>query len=115
MVRPTADNAVRALPVGLSVAKSSGPPNGTLLIIGGGIRGTAIQEAAIQLGRGPTGAAQWIYVPTAEEEDKISQCRPPDFIARSGGRTTILHTQDRAIADSDAFVAPLRTASAVFF
>ncbi len=38
----------------------------------------------------------------------------PDFIRRAGVPGTVLHTRDRAVADTEAFVAPLRTATAVW-
>src|SRR5580658_1097642 len=65
---------------------SAGPRKGTLLVIGGGDLEAEIQEAAIRFGRGPDGAA-----------------------------VTVLHTRDRGEADSAEFIAPLLSATAVWF
>jgi cyanophycinase len=83
-----------------------------LLIIGGGERGTEIQDAAIKLGGNP---ARWVYIPTAGTDAEVAKAEPPAFIRRSGGTFTILHTRNRKVADSVRFVAPLREATAVFF
>jgi len=95
-------------------AKSSGPPNGSLLIIGGGMRGPDIQEAAMSLGRGSGGPGRWVYIPTAAADNELARATPPAFIARSGATMTVLHTRDRAVADTETFIAPLRAATAVF-
>jgi cyanophycinase len=92
-------------------ARSSGPVRGALLIIGGGERGIDIQDAAIRLGGKP---ARWVYIPTAGSDADVAKAEPPAFIERSGGTVTVLHTRDRKVADSEAFTAPLHTATAVF-
>jgi cyanophycinase len=83
-----------------------------LLIIGGGEQGTEIQNAAIELGGKP---ARWVFIPTAGTDAEVAKAEPPAFIRRSGATSMVLHTPDRKVADSEAFVAPLRTATAVFF
>jgi len=93
-------------------ARSAGPPNGKLLIIGGGERGLDIQDAAFQLSGGH--GARWVFIPTAGTDTEVSYAKPPDFIGRVDASVTILHTRDRAVADSEAFTAPLRAATAVF-
>ena len=94
----------------LPIAKSSGPENGSLLAIGGGSIWPEIQRAADALASPGGKPARWIYIPTAGEGDVLTKDRP-GFL----GRPTILHTRDRSVADSDAFTAPLRDATAVFF
>ena len=56
-----------------------------------------------------------VFIPTAEEGTPHE--KPEDtFLARAGVKhVTILHTRDRGEADSEAFVAPLRAARAVWF
>lgn len=104
--------AARAEPA----AVSAGPRNGTLLIIGGGELGAEIQEAAIQLGRGTGGApARWVVIPTALADEELPRMKPPDFTARDGAAVTVLHTRDRDEADRADFVAPLDSATAVYF
>jgi cyanophycinase len=97
-----------------TAAGSAGPPNGTLLIIGGGRFGPELQEEIIRLGRGPDGRSEWVFVPTAETDEVIPTLKPLGFIARASDKVTTLHTRDRAEADTEAFAAPLRTATAVF-
>jgi cyanophycinase len=91
--------------------RSSGPARGTLLIIGGGERGTEIQKAAVKFGGKPS---RWVYIPTAASDADVAKAEPPAFIQQSGGTVTVLHTRDRAVADTEAFTAPLRAATAVF-
>jgi cyanophycinase len=94
-----------------ALPRSSGPARGALLIIGGGERGTEIIDTAVRLGGKPS---RWVYIPTAASDADIAKAEPPAFIRQSGGTVTVLHTRDRAVADSEAFTAPLRTATAVF-
>jgi cyanophycinase len=91
--------------------RSTGPVHGALLIIGGGERGTEIENAAIRLGGKPS---RWVFMPTARADVELAKAEPPAFIRESGGTLTVLHTRDRKIADSEAFTAPLRAATAVF-
>lgn len=95
----------------LAQARSAGPARGVLLIIGGGERGTEIENAAIRLGGKP---ARWVYIPTAGSDADVAKAKPPAFIGQSGAAFTVLHTRDRKVADSEAFTAPLRAATAVF-
>ena len=92
-------------------SRSSGPSHGTLLIIGGGERGTEIEKAAVRLGGKP---ARWVYIPTAASDANVAKAEPPAFVRQSGGTVTVLHTRDRKVADSETFTAPPRTATAVF-
>ena len=90
-----------------------GPARGYLVIVGGGQVGPDITQRIIDLAGGPD--APMVYIPTAEEGDpKIK----PDatFLAKAGVRhITILHTRDPKVANSEAFVAPLLAAHAVWF
>lgn len=99
--------------LGQTFEKSAGPRRGALLIIGGGLRGSDIQNAAIQLSGGST--ARWVFIPTAGTDTEIAAMKPPNFIGRVGASVTILHTRDRRVADSEAFTASIRAATAVFF
>ncbi len=91
--------------------KSVGPGPGTLLIMGGGGVGPHVADLAWSL-TGP--AARWVYIPTALMEAQIAGARPPAFVAGARARAQTLHTRDRAVADSESFVAPLREATAVY-
>jgi cyanophycinase len=69
-------------------------------------------QYALAAGKGG-GPARWVYVPTAT--DPVDGCVPPSFTTTAGATVSVLHTRDRRVADSDTFVAPLRSATAVFF
>ncbi len=89
--------------------RSAGPASGSLLIVGGGVITAPLVEAAQRLAGGAQ--ARWVVLPTAAAPNAH---RPPEFILRSGARYAVLDTNDRTVADSEAFVAPLRTATAVW-
>jgi cyanophycinase len=101
----------RALAAAPTPPRSSGPAHGALLIIGGGERGTEIIKAAVNLAGTPP---RWVYIPTAGSDADVAKAEPPAFTHQSGGSVTVLHTRDRKVANSEAFTAPLRTATAVF-
>ena len=92
-----------------------GPEKGTLIIAGGGKLGPEIVGRFIALAGGPS--ANIVVIPTAGEEAIYG----PDcdclkmFRALGATRLTVLHTKDRQEADSDAFVSPLKAATAVWF
>ncbi|HEY0648244.1 DUF695 domain-containing protein [Phenylobacterium sp.] len=91
-----------------------GPDKGTLIIAGGGKLGREIVGRFITLAGGP--GARIVVVPTAAEQDFGQDC-PCLGMFRALGATnlTVLHTRDPKVADTEAFAAPLRTASAVWF
>jgi cyanophycinase len=100
-----------------------GPPSGSLVIAGGGaMSGTGIIERFIELGGGAE-AGRFVIVPTAGgnfdrdgnvrhfEEDRVL-----DFWRKRGVQNvSMLHTHDRAVADTDEFVADLQQATGVWF
>jgi len=100
-----------------------GPAKGTLVIVGGGnLEGTGIQEKFIELAGGPN--AKFIIVPTAggnknpkdgslivyKEENVIAP-----WLKRGLKNVKMLHTADPKVADTEAFVKDLRAANAVWF
>src|SRR4051794_26812735 len=101
------------LMAGVAFAASIGPSRGSLVIVGGGQLTPEIISRFIELGGGKD--APMVFVPTAEDgEPKITG--PSTFLARNGVKDVIiLHTRDRKVADSDEFVAPLKTSRAVWF
>ncbi|MBS0334528.1 MAG: cyanophycinase [Proteobacteria bacterium] len=92
-----------------------GPEHGTLIIAGGGALGPEILDRFIQLAGGKD--AEIVVIPTAGGEAKYGpDCACLDIFRKRGAtHLTILHTIDRKEADSDAFVAPLKRAKAVWF
>jgi cyanophycinase len=105
-------HGIRVAPSQAAVS-SSGPPNGSLLIVGGG-HGVDIQDSLIRLSRGEGGVrTRWVYIPTAMTDEELRRDKPPGFAV--GDMVTVLHTRDRGEADSAAFVLPLQSATAVYF
>lgn len=92
-----------------------GPENGTLLIVGGAMRSPEIYEAFIDLAGGPD--AHMVMIPTADGQAEYDDRYGGLNAWREHGarNMTVLHTTDPAVADTEAFVEPLRTADAVFF
>lgn len=92
-----------------------GPAHGSVIVVGGGAIGPEIYQRFIELAGGPD--APIVVVPTAGGDSVY----PADWIGiralQQAGAThvTVLHTIDRKEADSERFVAPLRTAGGVWF
>jgi cyanophycinase len=92
-----------------------GPEHGALVIVGGGRVGPEILTRFFDLAGGRS--APLVVIPTANGADSY----PDDWTGlkmfRDFGVTniTILHTTDRTVADSEAFVRPLTAARAVWF
>ncbi|MBV8406745.1 MAG: cyanophycinase, partial [Alphaproteobacteria bacterium] len=59
-------------------------------------------------------AARWVVIPSAQSDRELDDPKVPDFI-RAQGNFQLLHTRDRAVANSKAFVEPLLSATAVWF
>ncbi len=91
-----------------------GPHSGSLVIDGGG-QDPATIAAFVALAGGPD--SEFVLIPTANEVRAENLGRVKDRFAKSFGvsHVTVLHARDRAEADTEAFVAPLKTARAVWF
>jgi len=94
-----------------------GPPKGALVIAGGGGDGRegVISTRFIELAGGPE--APIVVIPTAGEQDEFDDKSGGAQLLRTRGakNVTVLHTRDRAVADSEAFVKPLQSAKGVWF
>ena len=92
-----------------------GPENGSLVIVGGALRSPEIYRRFIELAGGPD--AHIVMIPTAGGAAEYDQYYQGLNRWRENGarNMTVLHTTDRSVADSDDFVAPLKTADAVYF
>jgi cyanophycinase len=92
-----------------------GPQTGALVIVGGGRVGNDIMTRLFDLGGGRH--APLVVIPTANGAESY----PDDwsglkmFKDFGADNITLLHTNDRKVADSDAFVKPLTTARIVWF
>ncbi len=95
-------------------ATTVGPERGALIVAGGGRLGPEIMDRFIEMAGGP--AARIVVIPTAGEQDSFPQDWSGTRTFRSAGvaRVTVLHTRDPAVADTEAFLAPLRDATGVW-
>jgi cyanophycinase len=93
---------------------STGPEQGTLVIVGGGRLPASIAEEFIARAGGIEGP--FVLIPTANVGEEWGEAYVRrSFLARRGAKqVAVLHTRDRAVADSESFVAPLRTARGVW-
>jgi cyanophycinase len=92
-----------------------GPSNGALVIVGGAMRDPAIFERFLELAGGPDSPV--VVIPTAGEEETYGPDWPGIAHLRKTSATNliILHTDDRDVANTDAFVEPIRNARGVWF
>lgn len=88
-----------------------GPAKGKLLIVGGGDT-SKLWATFIDMAGGKD--VPIVVIPTANE--KVDETDKGVLMLRAAGATNVtqLHTRDRAVADSEEFTAPLRTAKAVW-
>src|SRR5215471_15119187 len=113
---------VCSAPVFAQQAPEYGPAKGTLLIVGGGaLAGTGIEEKFIQLAGGKD--KKFVIVPTAggnrDANGSIHNYKEEDVVKpwKALGLTDVhmVHTHDPKIADSPEFASVLRNANAVWF
>lgn len=92
-----------------------GPERGSLVVVGGNMQSPEIYKRFIELAGGPD--APLVMIPTAGGEEEYDEFyRGLNAWRANGARNlVILHTTDPKVADTDAFVAPLKTAHGVFF
>ena len=96
-------------------AQSYGPENGTLVLAGGNVHDVAIFRRFIDLAGGPD--APIVVIPTAGGAPDYGPYWQGLLPLKNAGATNLalLHTYDRKVADSEAFVLPLRKARGVWF
>ncbi|MDH4045065.1 MAG: cyanophycinase [Gemmatimonadota bacterium] len=115
---------IRRFPLALALAvlpptplhtQEIGPAGGSLVIVGGGQLDTSILERFLELAGGAD--APIIVIPTAGGADEYGPYWEGLRGLKAAGATnlTVLHTTDRTVANSDAFVEPLRRARGVWF
>ncbi len=95
---------------------SHGPANGTLMIIGGSAS-DIFSTKFMELVGGPD--APIVVIPTAITSDKLTEedlVRFKNSFTEQGFKqVTVLHTREREVANSEAFVEPIRNAVGVWF
>lgn len=91
-----------------------GPPRGAIVAAGGGDLGEDIYEHFVQLAGGAD--ARIVIIPTAgAEEGSHDAWTAIEELKKVGvSRFEILHTRSRAVAELEAFVAPLADATGVW-
>ena len=92
-----------------------GPPRGTVIVVGGGLMGADLFSTFIDAAGGPD--ALIIVVPTAGGDSTYRQDDRSAQVWRDRGahRVLLLHTYDRARANTDSFAAPIARAGGVWF
>jgi len=101
---------------GSNGAVSHGPPNGTLLVIGGNAS-DIFYTKFMELVGGPD--APIVVIPTAMTSDSLlpgdlEQFRN-SFIEKGFKNVTVLHTRDKRVANSESFTEPIRSAAGIWF
>lgn len=101
-----------------NVSVTTGPENGSLMVVGGGGLGDELVSKFIELAGGPD--SEIVYIPTAGGSKSYSNNYEDynlavRFIKAGAKNVTILHTTDRNEANSETFIEPLKTADAVWF
>ncbi len=96
-------------------AQTSGPSNGSLVIVGGAMRDPGIMQRFLDLAGGNDSPI--VVIPTAGGEEEYDQFYSGLKAWRDLGATsmTVLHTKDRIVADTEAFVAAIAQANGVWF
>lgn len=96
-------------------AAEIGPSKGYLVIVGGSMQDPAIFGRFLELAGGPD--APIVIIPTAGGEEDYDQYWSGLTRYRNAGakNLTVLHTRDRAVADTEEFVRPIKEARGVFF
>lgn len=94
-----------------------GPDKGALIIVGGGNVGPEIWAKFVALAGGPANA-NIIIVTTADDDSSISKnlSVEKEALQKLGvQKIRFLHTRDPREANTEAFVAPLREATGIWF
>ncbi len=97
---------------------STGPEHGYLIAAGGSLKDTAVFEKFMELAGGPY--APVVFVSTARTDGELTdesfyKSQEKRFSGYGFENFSFLHTRDREVADSKAFVEPIQNASAVWF
>lgn len=99
----------------ISFAQTTGPEKGSLVIVGGGRMGENVTKKFMELAGGET--ANIVIVPTAAGRASYGQDSRMANVFRNMGaaKVTVIHTDDKNVANSDEFTKPLKEATAVWF
>lgn len=104
--------------ISIMIAQTIGPEKGSLVIVGGNA-GSApeVFQRFIDLAGGPE--ANIVIIPTASGRTDFGPAYQgrvfKNFLQFDADNLSILHTYDRAEADTDNFIAPIKEATGVWF
>lgn len=102
------------VPQKVDTTMSHGPDKGSLLIVGGAMRDSAIVMKFIELAGGPD--APLVIIPTASGAEEFDDERIARMFTSAGATNVkVVHTYDTAVANSDQFVEPIKNATGVWF
>jgi cyanophycinase len=94
--------------------ETTGPDSGSLVIVGGAMKDSAIINRFISLAGGVDSPI--IVIPTASGDKEIDVEKTKQILTSAGARNvTVLHTYDTVVANSDTFILPLKKARGVWF
>tara|TARA_R110002072_G_scaffold297437_1_gene470279 strand:+ start:15311 stop:16240 length:930 start_codon:yes stop_codon:yes gene_type:complete len=98
--------------------KTTGPDRGTLVIVGGGDRSSAMFRHFVKLAGGKD--AKLVVIPTAASSDPdydYAGHRSARYAREELGmqNVSVVHSHNREVADTAEFVAPIRAANALWF
>ncbi len=98
-----------------ALAQTTGPANGSLVVVGGGMRDLSILQRFGELAGGLDKLI--VVIPTAVGAEDYNGSWPGLRQFREAGLTNVklIHTYDPAIADTDEFAVPIRQAGGVWF
>ena len=103
------------LSAGTVCVQDVGPRSGTLVAVGGNLQDSTIVERFLQLAGG--NSSPIVFIPTAGGSETYDQSWSGLDIFRAAKATdlTVIHTNDRVVANSSTFVEPLLRARGVWF
>ena len=98
-----------------SFSQTTGPKKGSLVIVGGGRMDENVTKKFMELAGGEN--AKIVVIPTASGQSSYDQNSGIANLFRRMGaiKVTVMHTNDKNVANSDEFTQPLKEATAVWF
>lgn len=105
----------KAEPLGSGAVKS-GPPNGTVIAVGGGAIGSEVWKAFIDAAGGPDALILDVPNNGIDKPESVAPKNAGQRLRENGARNVqVLFTQSRKVANSDAFTAIIKKAKGIWF
>lgn len=93
-----------------------GPPNGTVIAVGGGVQGPRIYKAFIDAAGGPNALILDVPNNSIEKPTNVAPSWAGKGLRDHGAKNVrVLFTQSREVANSDAFTAIIKKAGGIWF